>query len=181
MRATYRWRDFIALPADDLRELVDGRLFEVEMPTKWHEAIVMALGVMLGAWCRKKNLRLLGSAYRLRISDRRGAMPDLQVLSEDTYRNAPAGGLDNGRPELVIEVISPTSRAHDRIRKVDWYARLEIPEYWIVDVDSRSIERLTLDGATYRIAQHAAGDVLFKPKSMRGVSIDLAELWRALT
>lgn len=180
MSSKYRWRDFAALPEHDLRELVDGRLVEAEMPTKWHEAMVALLIATLSPWCSKRKLRVLGSGFRLRVSDRQGAMPDVQVLSEATYRAAPDSGLESGHPELVIEVISPTSRAHDRVRKVDWYSRLQIPEYWIIDADARSIERLALDGDTYRIAQHAAGDLVFRPKSMKGLKVDLEQLWQAL-
>lgn len=177
MPPTLRWADYVALPEDDARELVDGRLVEGEMPTKWHEAMVIYLAHQLWAWCQKRGLRVLGSGYRLRISDRVGVQPDLQVLSEATYRAAGPNGLRSGRPELVVEIISPTSRAHDRVRKVDWYARLGVPEYWIVDVDARSVERLVLDGATYRIQQHQAGDGAFRPASMRGLAIPLKGLW----
>jgi Uma2 family endonuclease len=178
--ARYRWADFRELPEGDVRELVDGRLAEGEMPTKWHEAMVALLIRRLYDWCTKRKLHVLGSGFRVRITDRSGALPDVQVLTDETYRKSGPNGLESGRPELVIEVISPTSRAHDRVRKVDWYARLEVPEYWIVDVDGRSIERLVFDRGTYRIAQHAAGDVVFRPKSMRGLSIPLAELWSLL-
>lgn len=151
------------------------------MPTKWHEAMVAFLIHHLWTWSRKRRLHVLGSGFRVRISDKSGALPDVQVLTEQTFREAGKNGLERGRPELVIEVISPTSRAHDRVRKVDWYARIGVPEYWIVDVDGRSLERLVLDGQTYRIAQHAAGDVVFRPKSMRGLALDLSELWALLS
>lgn len=36
------------------------------------------------------------------------------------------------------------------------------------------------DGDTYRIAQHAAGDIVFRPKSMKGLKVDLENLWQAL-
>ena len=42
--AGYTWDDFIALEEDDLRELIDGELVEVEVPTGRHEQIVIALG-----------------------------------------------------------------------------------------------------------------------------------------
>jgi Uma2 family endonuclease len=175
-----RWADYRALPEQDARELVDGRLVEGELPTKWHEAMVAYLVHHLWAWCTKRGLKVLGSGFRLRISDRVGVLPDVQVLDDATYRAADANGLNSGRPELVVEIISPSSRAHDRVRKVDWYARAGVPEYWIVDVDARCIERLVLDGATYRIAQHAAGDVVLRPKSMRGLAVDLRGLWELL-
>ncbi|GMU59692.1 MAG: hypothetical protein AMXMBFR34_14550 [Myxococcaceae bacterium] len=174
----YRWRDFVALPEDDLRELLDGRLEAFDMPTKWHERMVAWLIMALGPWCERRGWAVLGSNYRVRISDKRGVKPDVQVLSEGTWGAAGEQGLESGRPELVIEIVSPTSRAHDRVTKVNWYASIGVPEYWIVDADARTLECLKLDGDTYRLAQNAAGDVVFKPRSFRGVSIDLAAFWR---
>lgn len=177
-RPTFRWHDFVALPEDDRRELVDGRLEELEMPTKWHEFIVAFLIRTIGTWAEKKGgLVVLGSGYRLRVSDRRGAMPDVQVLTEEAYDAAGANGLEHGRPELVIEVLLPSSRAHDGLRKLDWYASLGVPEFWLVDAETRSVVCHRLTGATYTIAEHPQGDVVFKPKSMPGLKLPLAKAW----
>lgn len=174
----YRWSDFIALPEDDRRELIDGRLEEIDMPTKWHEHICMVLGVALGVWAqRRKGWLVLGSGYKVRVSDRRGIMPDVQVLKEETYLRAGALGLDNGRPELAIEVVSPTSRAHDRLRKLDWYAKLGVPEYWLVDPETRSLVVHQLTGSTYLIAQHCEGNAVFRSKTFKGLRIPLERLW----
>lgn len=175
----FRWRDFVGLPEDDARELLDGRLQAVDMPTKWHEKLVAMLIMALGGWCERRGWTVLGSNYRVRISDKRGARPDVQVLTEEVFQAAGEQGLEHGRPELVIEVISPSSRAHDRVTKVNWYASIGVPEYWIIDADARTLECLRLDGDTYRLAQNAAGDVVFRPKSFRGLRIDLGRLWRA--
>ena len=105
---------------------------------RWHEFIVAFLIRTIGTWAEKKGgLVVLGSGYRLRVSDRRGAMPDVQVLTEEGYDAAGANGLEHGRPELVIEVLSPSSRAHDGLRKLDWYASLGVPEFWLVDAETR--------------------------------------------
>ncbi len=89
-------------------------------------------------------------------------------------------GLVRGRPEVVIEIISPSSRRHDRVRKVACYSSLGVPEYWIVDVDDRLVQRLVLRGSSYLLGQQASEDEVFRPKSMPGLEIPLAELWAAL-
>jgi Uma2 family endonuclease len=177
----YTWRDFVALPDDDRRELVDGELVEVEVPTRWHENLVMLLGFFLQAWARTRRMRVLASGYKVRIRNDRGAMPDVQMMKESTYRSSKnEQGLVDGTPEVAIEIISPSSRRHDRVRKVGWYASIGVPEYWIVDVDDRIVQRLVLRDGVYELAQQAEGDVVFKPKSMRGLSIPLAEIWDAV-
>lgn len=148
------------------------------MPTKWHEHICMLLGHALLVWAEKrKGWAVLGSGYKLRVSDRRGIMPDVQLLTEETFLRAGENGLEGGRPELAVEVISPTSRAHDRLRKLDWYAQLGVPEYWLIDPETRSLVVHRLSGSTYRITQHCEGDGVFRSGTFKGLRIPLARLW----
>ncbi len=148
------------------------------MPTKWHERICALLAHRLLGWAEKRRgWVVFVSGYKVRVSDRRGVMPDVQMLTEETYLRAGQGGLEDGRPELVIEVISPTSRAHDRLRKLDWYAQLGVPEYWLVDPETCSLVVHRLSGATYRITQHCEGDAVFRSATFKGLRIPLTPLW----
>jgi hypothetical protein len=85
-------------------------------------------------------------------------------------------GLEHGRPELVVEVVSQSSRRYDRVTKLDWYASIGVPEYWLVDPEARTIERLVLQGSTYFIAQTAT-EGTFHPESCRGLEIPLDDVW----
>lgn len=179
----YRWADFIALDEDDLRELIDGELVEVEVPGFVHERVVMRLGLFLGLWAREHRADVVASGYKVRISDVRGVMPDLQLYREG---RSPEGdqdaGLVVGCPDLVVEVVSPkSSRRYDRVVKLGYYASKRVPEYWIVDPEARTIERLKLTGTLYTIAGQAAGDDVFSPATFRGLRIPLEDLWSAPT
>ncbi len=78
------WEDFIALDEDDLRELIDGRLMEVEAPNEEHEHIVATLIVFVGSWARSKKAgHVYASGYKVRVSARRGVMPDVQFYAND--------------------------------------------------------------------------------------------------
>lgn len=178
--AAHTWSEYVRLPEDDRRELVDGALVEVDVPKKWHERIVAELVWHLQSWARTRKRIVLASGYKLRIGPRVGAMPDIQVLTEATYRAADEDGLADGRPELVVEVVSPRSRAHDRVRKLRWYASIGVPEYWIVDPRQRTLDRLVLQDGAYDIGQTCEGDETFRPHGMRGLSIPLADLWKAV-
>jgi Uma2 family endonuclease len=176
--ANYRWSDFIALPDDDRRELIDGRLEELDLPTKLHEQVIHLLQFYLEHWVRKHpGRRVLGSGYKVRVTNRRGVMPDVQVFTQATYDRAEQQGLETGRPEVAIEVISPTSKSHDRVRKFNWYASIGVPEYWIVDPEAKTIECFRLDDEGYRALQRAGDDEVFKPQRFRGLKIPLSELF----
>ncbi len=177
LSAPTTWKQFVALPDHDRRELVDGQLIEYDMPTKLHENIIMLLGTWLTNWGLQHGHRVLGSGYKVRINDKNGAMPDIQMFTDAEWRKAPNEALDAGRPTLAVEVISPTSRAHDRVRKLNWYAGIGVPEYWIIDGEAQTLERLTLSRGHYTLAQVVAGDEVFRPKRFKGLKISLKQLW----
>jgi Uma2 family endonuclease len=177
---TFTWDDFVALDEDDLRELIDGELVEVEVPTKLHEYIVWILSVHLGAWAlpRKAGFGVV-SGFKVRISERRGVMPDLQFFrSTNPAVQGDAVGLVDGRPDLAVEVISESSRRYDRMTKLAWYASIGVPEYWLVDPSARTLERLVLQGDKYLVADVLGENASFRPESFEGLEIPLGDLWQ---
>ena len=177
--APYTWDDFVALDEDDLRELIDGELVEVEVPKGKHERIVTLLGFFLEAWANTgPGGRAYASGYKLRVSDRRGVMPDVQFYRKGN--DAPVDqddGLVRGRPDLVVEIVSPSSQRYDRVTKLRWYAQLGIPEYWLIDGSATTLERLVLHDGNYVIADSLAEDETFRPDSFEGLEIPLPKLW----
>jgi Uma2 family endonuclease len=177
--APYTWDDFIALEEDDLRELIDGELVEVEVPTDVHEYIVSRVVTALVNWSDAGHGgRVLASGYKVRVSDRRGVMPDVQFYRRGNEVSIEqAQGLARGRPDLAVEIMSPSSARFDRVTKLRWYAALGVPEYWLVDPQARTLERLSLRDGAYVIAASLADDETFAPESFEGLEIPLARLW----
>lgn len=169
------WDAFVALDEDDRRELIDGHLLEVDVPTEAHEYIVGMLCFWLVAWAREHGGRVLPSGYKIRVSERRGVRPDVQFYRGGRPANPPQG-LELGAPDLVVEVVSPSSKRYDHITKLNWYRDIGAPEYWIVDPETRSVQRLVLDGPSYRVDQALSGGT-FEPGSFAGLAIDLDELF----
>jgi Uma2 family endonuclease len=186
--ASYTWDDFVTLDEDDRRELIDGELVEVEVPTEVHEHIVGRITSALIVWSDQGHGgRALTSGYKVRVSERRGVMPDVQFYREgNTSARGQQLGLVTGCPDLVVEVVSPTSGRHDRVTKLRYYAQLGVPEYWLVDPQSRTLERLVLrDGGgsaaagerVFSIAASLAEEEVFRPESFEGLEIPLGRLW----
>jgi Uma2 family endonuclease len=106
--APYTWDDFVALEEDDLRELIDGELVEVEVPTLLHEYIVSRLCGLLNDWTLPRKAGFaVASGYKVRITNRRGVMPDVQffrvveVLGDDAvFRPGSFEGLEIPLAEL---------------------------------------------------------------------------------
>jgi len=170
--------DFLDLDEDDLRELIDGELLELEVPTKIHQWIVTWLAMCLNGWALPRGAGVaLVSGYKVRIRDDRGVMPDVQFFRRGG-RPVPEPGLAHGAPDLAIEVVSTSIVRYDRVVKLAWYGSIVTGEYWIVDPHRKTLERFLLapDG-TLRLAESLACDARFAPATFPDLEIDLAPLW----
>jgi Uma2 family endonuclease len=82
-------------------------------------------------------------------------------------------------PDLAVEVLSPSNAGLDRTRKQKLYARFGVPRVWIVDVEERTLECLTLDRGAYRIDGSWTGDEIAVPPGFDGLEIPVSTLWPA--
>ena len=80
-------------------------------------------------------------------------------------------------PNLIIESISEGHERHDRVLKRLWYAQSGVPNYWIFDTLSRSLECLSLEQATYRTDQLGQEQDEVRPSLFPGLVIPLAKVW----
>jgi Uma2 family endonuclease len=101
--------------------------------------------------------------------------PDLVFVSRANLHIIQHRGIF-GAPDLVVELISPSSVRRDRYEKKDLYARFGVKEYWIGDPANRSLEILTLKQGRYEL--HCAAEEKGKLTSLvlAGLEFDLAEV-----
>jgi Uma2 family endonuclease len=174
----HSWDDFLRLGDGDRRELVDGHFVEIDMPTAAHELFVSLLCHYLWGWAMPRGALVLASGYKVRIATHRGVMPDVQLFRAENPSKPAQQGLDEGHPDLAVEVISPSSGRFDRGMKLASYASIGVPEYWIVDIDMRVVDRLLLEGDHFVVAESLAEDRVFRPATFEGLEIPLAALWK---
>ncbi len=126
------------LPDDGNKyELVDGELYVTPPPTEEHETIAARLARVLDPFVAAQGL---GLVYRPRavVQRRKSEVePDLMVRAErmrrkGSWRGAPV-------PLLVVEILSPTTRRRDHVKKRAYYENIGVPDYWIVDASDRSV------------------------------------------
>ena len=122
-------------------ELVDGELLVTPSPGWPHQRTVKNLLVLLDAFLRATRVgEGLSSPSDVELEPEFISQPDLFVLSWAETRRVMREGFPVYSLMLAIEVISPSSGRHDRVRKRSKYQK-HVLEYWIIDPDARLIER----------------------------------------
>ncbi len=133
-----------ALPDDGNRyEVIDGELFVTPAPTFEHQEAVIVLCGLLRAYASSLGLWTAVAPAEVYVTPRRELQPDLLVMPKLEGRR-PARFEDVGRLTLAVEVLSPSTVRADRFVKRRKYQELGVPEYWVVDLGNRLVERWRL-------------------------------------
>ena len=134
----YAVRD--AAPASLRHELVDGELLVTPAPARRHQSIVVHLSALLHAYVRANGLgELLVAPFDVKLDKSVILQPDLLVIPPEVPYVARMAEVS--QLSLAVEVLSPGSARFDRVTKRVAYLRHGIPEYWIIDEASRTVER----------------------------------------
>ncbi|MCC6314687.1 MAG: Uma2 family endonuclease [Thermomicrobiales bacterium] len=157
------WEDLLAFPEDNQkREIIRGELIVSPGPSVWHQEVVLAIYRRLYAFAHARQAgKVMTSPIDVRFSSYDVTQPDVLFIRADRFRSLlTSDARIAGAPDLVVEVISPTSRSIDCVRKFALYADAGVPEYWLVDPEMRSLQIFTLEGDRYtQLPAGAAGRV----------------------
>ncbi|MFD2570159.1 Uma2 family endonuclease [Spirosoma soli] len=142
------YREFREMEFDDndpfQYELLDGEIMKKNAPTPWHQRLSRLLLRQLDNHVTEKKLgEVFYAPIDVFLNDYNAPQPDLIFVSEVNKALITNDGIMYV-PDLVVEIISPSSIRRDRFDKRDIYERFAIPEYWIADPQNQEIEVYSL-------------------------------------
>ncbi len=145
--------EYRALPDDGPRfELIYGELIMAASPRSLHQRVAFRLALALQEHVDSRELgEVFIAPFDVRVSEYSAVQPDIFFVSV-ARKEIIGDDFCEGAPDLVVEVISPSNKRIDLIRKRVLYAEFGVPEYWIVDPDAQSMSVNLLDGKHY--AEH---------------------------
>jgi Uma2 family endonuclease len=151
------WDDLQLLPDDGYRrELVHGQLLVTPAPSHHHQRASFALARALHAAC-PPSLEVLMAPFDWCLDEETVFEPDIMVLE----RSSIGERRFVGRPVLVVEVESPSTRDTDRTLKRFEYEQGQAGAYWLLDPVVPTLTALRLVDGTYRSEGGAHGDERF--------------------
>lgn len=174
------WDEFLALPHETRNAaLIDGEVV-VNPPNPQHELVVQNLIIAFTAWLRAGAGRgEVSTQQPVKINDRRGYQPDFMWYPADRCSPTDEPLAFTGAPSLVVEVLSPSTRSFDLIRKRGDYEQVGIGEVWFVDPRDRNVlvcQRVE-PGDCFTDRELGAADTLSSPL-LDGFALAVDELFR---
>ncbi len=171
--------DYLAMPDDGRRyELLDGVLEEMTAPNIKHQRVIGRLHVLMVHALQDTGIgEVLLAPFDVILGVRSVLQPDLHFVRGEnagvlTPRNA------RGAPDIVVEVLSQSTRRKDVVRKARIYADAGVPWYWVVDPDVDRIEFLRRRDAGYELVVRAERPEIAEPPAYPSLRIPLDDLFR---
>jgi Uma2 family endonuclease len=143
-------------------------------PTTRHQRIQLELMMQVGAFFRGKKCQVFPAPTDVKLSEFDVVQPDIAVVC-DKGQITPTH--IEGAPTLIVEILSPSTAAYDRIRKLPLYAASGVKEVWLITPYPWLAEVFVLDGGSYRLDRAYGKDGIVQSRVFRSLRIRLAAVF----
>ncbi|QTA86418.1 Putative restriction endonuclease type II, DUF820 [Desulfonema magnum] len=175
----WSYEDYLNLPDNGCRyEIIEGVLYVTNAPDIDHQFIVVKIVSQIEQFVAGNKLGyVLTAPFEVHLSEKsRPVQPDVLFITSERWPGSGAKYFE-GAPDLVAEVLSPSSRRTDQVIKFIAYEQAKVPEYWIADPKTRSVQVFALDGEEYALSGEFAGEEVIESRILTGLKIVTASLF----
>jgi len=174
----YTYADYLTWRLDEYVELIRGKIFRMSpAPNKRHQIAVFELGVQLHPYFKTKVCQVFLAPFdvQLPLSKIEGetstvVQPDLLVVCDPEKITKQCC---IGAPDLVVEILSPSTSQKDIKDKYELYEEAGVREYWIVDPINEVLDQFVLEEGRYQLRKKYAGQATVPAAIFPGLEIDL--------
>lgn len=142
----YTFADILTWEENDRIEIINGEPVMMAPPSTAHQLISFEIGRQLGNYLEGKKCRAIPAPFAVRLFEKDGDNPeDVDTMVEpDISIVCDSSKLDKhgckGTPDMVVEILSPSTQRHDRLVKLALYQRAGVREYWIVEPETQTVQ-----------------------------------------
>jgi Uma2 family endonuclease len=172
-----RWTiaEYLLLPeGPPYYEFEDGELIEMVRPRVKHQKIIGKLFAALDEFTQREKIGEVWPEVAVFLTPRHVYVPDLSFLLTENIGRLGDGTAIQGPPDLVVEVISPSTVSRDKAQKLRVYHAAGVPWYWLVETESLLITEYRHTPEGYLVNQIVPPEEGFAPALFPGLSLGLA-------
>ena len=174
----FTYADYLTTPEDERYELLDGDLMMVPAPNVKHQRVSARLHVLLHRFIEDRGLgTLLYAPCDVVLSDDDVVQPDLLFVSRDREEQLLKQENVRGAPDLVVEILSPSSEDTDRGAKHKLYGRHGVTEYWLVDPIAETVSIHRQRGGVLVAANTFSREQTLRSPLLAGLELDLEDVF----
>lgn len=172
----WTYEDYLTLDDGVYFEIINGKAHMSPAPELFHQRWARKIFLAVERHVEAEKLgEVFFAPVDVVLDEHNVVQPDLVFIANASFGLLERRGI-MGAPDLVVEIISPTSLRRDRYDKRELYARFGVKEFWLADVANRSIEVLSLKAGNYQLFSCATDTGKICSEVLPGFELDLAVL-----
>ena len=183
-KARYTFADCLTWDENESIEIINGEAFMMATPSRIHQKISGELFRQLANYLEGKKCEVYSAPFGVRLFEQDGDRPEDvdTVVEPDISVVCDRSKLDKhgckGAPDLIVEILSPSTLRHDRLVKLNLYQRARVREYWIVDPENRSVMVFLPDSnGSFRLREDYGWEDVAKVNVLDGCFIELNKVF----
>lgn len=172
----WNYEEYCRLDDDQRYEIIDGNLLMAPAPDTWHQDWSRELTLIVATFVKRNKLgKVFVAPVDVVLDAENTVQPDLVFVSTANLPIVQKRAIF-GVPDLLVELVSPSSVRRDRYDKKELYARFGVKEYWIGDPANKALEILTLKNSRYELHCCAEEKGELTSLILPGLEFDLSEI-----
>jgi Uma2 family endonuclease len=155
----YTYADVLEWDEGERCELLDGELVMLAAPSRVHQEMLMEISAQLHAFLKGKPCKVYPAPFGVRLFPKEDNSDDVFFEPDITVVCDPAKLDDKGckgAPDLVVEILSPSTIKNDLFYKLNKYLAAGVREYWIVDPEEKILSVNVLEQGRYIPVEYGA-------------------------
>ncbi len=175
----WTYDDYLSLPDDDKRyEIIEGELYVSNAPNYLHQLVASKMARLLGNFVSDQAVGVvLVAPFEVHLSvTSRPVQPDILFIATEKLPQEDAQ-FYTGVPDLIVEVLSPSSLRLDRSIKFAAYEKAGVAEYWIVNPRHRNVEIYTLKDGEYTLHGDFSDDERITSLVLVGLELPVSQIF----
>lgn len=173
----YTYEDYEKLPEGAPYQLIGGELIMTPSPIPYHQIIKRKIEVELIKFVEEKKLgEVLDAPLDVYLSETETYQPDIIFISKDRLNIIGEKKIE-AAPDLVIEILSPSTAYYDLKHKKRIYEKSGVKEYWIVDPMEKGIEVYESVKGEFKVFSQAQEKDRVKSKLLDGFGVEVEKVF----
>jgi Uma2 family endonuclease len=174
----WTYQDYLELDDENRYEIISGELLMAPAPTFKHQYISANIEKLINFHLQNNDLGILIHApLDIIFSDKYILQPDIIFIANENLSIIVEHGIE-GVPDMIIEIISPSTMWRDRHEKMTTYESFGVNEYWIVDPENQTIDQYLLNEGVYSIHNFFEHDQTIKSQVINGLELGLESVFQ---
>ncbi len=173
------YEDYVNMPDDGNRyEIINGELLMVPAPSTAHQMVNANIAYELRTVVKKQNLgKVLYAPVDVKFSEENVVQPDIIFISRENEQIITQMNI-SGAPDMIIEILSPSTAYTDLIRKKELYEKFGVKEYWIVDPLKERVEVFFNENLQFRLFKKIEKQGQVNSKLLINFVIDIETIFK---